>query len=665
LWAKGVNLDFGSFWSWCRQADDSYERIQTYQKSWTRGGFNPGLAVIKRILLRFYPDLTKDRTVNKFIKSQQPLKGVTPQGRWLTKSDLVCSEKFVLMTGPMGTNKTGAVIESLDPSERILWVTPRISLSFNLHQRLDNTKRFNFKNYKAYDKNHESEIRDVKQLICCIPSLYKTDKALYDTVVLDEIETLLMMWRGDIGHLHFDINWMRFKEIIASAKKVYVMDAFMGVKTTNFLKSVPRVITGFQPPDERRIITYGSRTNWLGTIAKDLAAGKKLFVFYPYKFGNTKNHSMEKIARILIEASGLPESEFITYNSDSSDAVKGTLQKVNQVWSSKSCIICNTCITVGVNFDELHFDKVYAMWKSFVSQRDFFQNMYRCRTLKTNEVHLCMGKPKLMNNPWMHSNNKDEEYKSLLCDIACEENSKGSLDVFKLFAEQSGFVFYGDGEDISRAVKNRIVAITKETKCIFLWSRIEKMTGDEYEAAKHAMINSYTSKIDTAVRVRKYDFIRMFEANTPDEVMAELWDSHKFRLFDAIRAQELGGLKPADIIIRNLFEQNKCYYFLPEDPKWEYSIEKVREVFETRCEGEVHRYSQGFMASVLEAYFGMRVWESTGFRKHDGPRKYTVYESNKKFKKYTNMFCRYISRVYPLEDEGDTTLDTCLIPDDW
>ena len=664
LWAKTNNVTFEQFWTWCRQADDTLVRIKEYQKSWIRGGESPGIWFIKRLLARMYPGILKDRTVKKFLKSQEEPIGTPSRAKFLTRDDLGAPEKFVLLTGPMGTNKTGAVIDVLDPKERILWITPRISLSHNLHQRLRATNKFKFQNYKDFEKAHEDQIGQARHLICCVPSLYKTDKAVYDTVVLDEIETLLMMWRGDLGHMHFDINWMKFKEVIAAAKKVYVMDAFMGAKTTNFLKGPFKVINGFQRPDERRMIPYTCEPSWTATIAADLARGQKVFVFYPYKMGNTKYCSMEKFVKVLITASGVPENEFICYNSDSPDSIKKTLQDVNRVWASKSCIVCNTCITVGVNFDELHFDKIYAMWQPFVSQRDFFQNMYRCRKLRTNEVHLFTEKPRRTFNPWIHSDNKDQEYKSLIRDITLEENSKGSMDVFKLFAHQSGFVFHGCAEEVSVAIKERIMEIVKETDCIFKWGRIPMMTFEQYEQGKHAIINSYTSRIDTVAGVHKYDFAKMFRDGTPDAILEYLWDAHKFKLFDAIRSQELEGLRPADIIIRDLFEQNKCRYFLPEDPKWTYSLEKVRAVFDTRCGGEEHRYNQELMSSVLEAYFGMKVWVSTKELKWDGKRRYRVFEVDPDFEYLVSNFLRFMDRRGVLHVPKVESHVSCFISDE-
>jgi len=225
-------------------------------------------------------------------------------------------------------------------------------------------------------------------------------------------------------------------------------------------------------------------------------------------------------------------------------------------------------------------------------------------------------------------------------------------------------VFHGCAEEVSEAVKERIVKIVRETDCIFKWSRIPMMTFEQYEQAKHSIINSYTTRIDTVVRVHKYDFTRMFRTGTPDAIMEVLWDVHKFKLFDAIRSQEAGGLRPADIIIRDLFEQNKCRYFLPEDPKWTYSLEKVRTVFDTRCGGEEHRYNQELMASVLEAYFGMKVWVSTKEHKMDGRRRYIVYETNPDFEYLVSTFLRFMERQEAIYVPKVESHVSCFISDD-
>jgi hypothetical protein len=567
----------------------------------------------------------------------------------------------------MGINKTGSVIDALDHRESILWVIPRISLGYNLQQRLDATGKFDFRNYKKFSKKDEDKISDAKQLICCVLSLYKTHDAFYDTIVLDEVETLLMLWKGDIGQDYFDKNWSRFMEVLRSAKKVYVMDAFMGEKTINFLKSVdanrvPRVITGLVPPDERRIITYSCRTGWTSKISDELRSGKKLFIFYPFKTGHGDHHSMQKFREILSKDSGISVNDILWYNADSPDSVKKTLLNVNQVWSEKPCVICNSCITVGVNFDDLHFDSVFAMWEPFVSQRDFFQNMYRCRKLKTNEVHLLSENPRLMFKPWIHAESKDPAYASLLRDLALEENSKGSMDVFKLFAKQSGFVFCGQGQEVSDAIKERIKKIADETDCIFMWNKIPRMTWTEYEDAKHQIINSCTESVDTVVRVHKYDFIQLFHPDTENRIMGELWDTHKFQLFDAIVSQECGGQRPADILIRDLFSQNNCKYFLPEDPKWTYKLEDVRKVFNTRCGGEEHSRNQDLMSKVLEAYFGVKVWkplknDNKRVIKHDPlnqKRTYVMFETDSDFEHRTSLFLKHMSRDPCIESRNES-----------
>ena len=110
-----------------------------------------------------------------------------------------------------------------------------------------------------------------------------------------------------------------------------------------------------------------------------------------------------------------------------------------------------------------------------------------------------------------------------------------------------------------------------------------------------------------------------------------------------------------------MFDQNKCRYFLPEDPKWTYSLEKVRAVFDTRCGGEEHRYNQELMASVLEAYFGMKVWKSTNERKWNGRRQYVVYETNPVFADMVRTFIRFMdpARAPPTEVETHVSCFIC------
>jgi hypothetical protein len=52
-------------------------------------------------------------------------------------------------------------------------------------------------------------------------------------------------------------------------------------------------------------------------------------------------------------------------------------------------VITNTKITVGINFDELHFDSVYAGIAGFNMTRDVIQATYRSRYSSPNKINVC------------------------------------------------------------------------------------------------------------------------------------------------------------------------------------------------------------------------------------------------------------------------------------
>ena len=55
----------------------------------------------------------------------------------------------------------------------------------------------------------------------------------------------------------------------------------------------------------------------------------------------------------------------VMYNSDVDDKIKKGLQNVNETWSKYDCVICNSVITCGVNYDMAGFDKVFMFLASF------------------------------------------------------------------------------------------------------------------------------------------------------------------------------------------------------------------------------------------------------------------------------------------------------------
>ena len=365
------------------------------------------------------------------------------QNRFLSKTDLNIPEKYVCLSGDMGTNKTGAVIDSLNENESILWIVPRISLTTNTLKRitLDKLKFESYLNWSSPLK--KDKIKTFDKLICCVPSLKYTVNKTYDTIIIDEIETILMMLKGDPGTpgaSDINQNWTRLKDIIYNAKKVYVMDAFLCNRTINLLLNIHnapiKIITSPGVPLKREFIKHEHIISWQRELICKLKEGKNVFVFYPYVNEGNNNKSMEDFVSDIIKLTDLTSDEIIYYNADRMKITKETLNDVNTIWSSKRCIITNTCITVGVNFDLNHFDYIFANWARWVSHRDFFQVLYRCRKLKTQEIHLISEGRAFKNYNKNNINVNCPIYHKLLNEIKLEEKVKGNDKVFKFYSNK-------------------------------------------------------------------------------------------------------------------------------------------------------------------------------------------------------------------------------------
>jgi len=682
LWARENKLSFEEFWVWCKQSDNDIERMGRYHHYWIRGGHSPGIFFIKTILERFYPNITRDRSSEKFLKSFEIENEILSKGQFLTKEDLNRTEKFILLTGSMGSNKTGSVIEKLDPKKKILWLTPRITLTHNTLERIAASKKgLDFKNYLDFTTpGKRKEIETLKHLSCCLPSLWMTGDQMYDIVVIDEIETLSMMWqgnRGGPGANKIEMNFPRFRDIIKNAKKVYIMDAFINARTPQLLKDIDpkgRVIAikNPEPPQPRYFIGVPDSKTWVAEIGAQLRAGKNLFIFYPFVDSSPKHISMDQLVQTLSIVSGLPETDFIHYHSKQPASVKKTTQNVNEVWATKRCVVTNTTITVGVNFDIEHFDSIYAYYANWVSQRDFTQVLFRCRTIRTNNIYIFREGGKGRSSPWIHSNLSDPIYRNMLAGLKYEFNSVGSVgskDVFKYFAWRANIQFKGQIEESSKKVKDHVDEIIKKSECLFRWDRIDDISFLQYENKLSQIINSWTTSIDTGLQVRKYIFKRLFHDSTPEDVIAEVWNAHRFQAVDGIHAliNADAEISPETRIVKSIFSDNNAVetFELPKHPSWNYNIDEVRESFETRVVGEQAQHNSQLVSNILKAYFGMSVFVSTKDQSHlDGQHghKKTDYKMTPGFLTIKNELLRWLDRG---GEEKSSPLEGCAFTEDY
>ena len=80
-------------------------------------------------------------------------------------------------------------------------------------------------------------------------------------------------------------------------------------------------------------------------IAKDIAEGKRVIAFYPYK-KNTKNAwSMQELVEKIKEMcttlgyQGNMETDFVLYNADVDQQTKNEIRNVNDYWLNRKLVI--------------------------------------------------------------------------------------------------------------------------------------------------------------------------------------------------------------------------------------------------------------------------------------------------------------------------------------
>ena len=80
-----------------------------------------------------------------------------------------------------------------------------------------------------------------ERLLICMNSLHYVARS-YDTVVIDESETVLMKWMGDFMNQKVKTrkleNWAKFISLIRSAKRVILLDAFTSTKTLELMQQI-------------------------------------------------------------------------------------------------------------------------------------------------------------------------------------------------------------------------------------------------------------------------------------------------------------------------------------------------------------------------------------------------------------------------------------------
>lgn len=537
------DCSFETFLSWYRQKSEDEIEINRWKYNWSIISRFPPVEHLKIvcILSKFYPNIVKNSDLLNFKK----LFNIQTKKIDKLENDTLSrvSGKFVILNTGMGSGKTYQTIKYLKESSKyddsdFIWMTPIIALAQNTKFRLEEDGV----DCHYYQDTKKGDLAKHKNLIVCINSLYKISDRKYNIVVIDEIETLLNKW---FNNDTFDkLNnkaecWERFTQIIKQADKVILLDAFTSKITVEFIQSfnpytnndLPTIISLNNEKSNREVNILYNKVEWMNNIINDLNDGKKLFIFYPYKDGNSSNISMKTLKNILQQ---ITKKKGQMYNAQVDDNNLKELKDVNKNWTNYDFVLTNSKITVGINYELKDFDTVYISLASYTSTRDAVQVSYRCRHINTNIINVCfLEKEKTLSKIEKQSITKDDKlvdncqiYKSLVSNLLTEKFAP-LISSFLYFCELAHYKVNIKEKDMT-VIYNYFNTELENKELEFSYENIKDINNDELEIINKKIYLS-DATMDEKITADKHYFKLKFNSNTDPETLKTIWNKKYIR----------------------------------------------------------------------------------------------------------------------------------------
>jgi hypothetical protein len=547
------NIPIEEFIAWYRQKHDDQESINKYTQIHYPNAHKyvePSIQQIQKLLIYYYPKLVKDIHYRRFTDTfELPDK--------IHKVDTISQQlynidKCVIFNVGMGGGKTHQTIEYLSSEPSFCWVCPNRALAHNTEKRLVD-KQIDVAHYERFTKKEKDDgcFNNLNRLIIVANSLHYIKQKTYNTIVIDEIETMLDKWEGSFinNNGHKLASWNAFINIFRNAKKIILLDAFITTKTISFLESIGvadyTIVERKIEPVTRNIHYYSSWDIMVKMIMEDLKAEKKVFIFYPYKDGTDKYLSMVSFANML-ELSCNVKGSF--YNADVDDKKKEDVKDVNFSWCNKNFIITNNMITCGVNYDtdepSEQFDKKYIFVASMNSPRDIIQVSYRARALKDNVINVCFLGRMLQNNIWEDDTKTVMGdcpiYKSLYNKILIEKKSP-LRKTFTFFANKAHYIQHTEKKcEVTDAITQEIQDLQKKYNIDFDFTQVENIDHSYAEVINQKSI-IHEATMYEKVMLKKYHFLANFTEASHSLIFEEdttyvshLWNNNLIKFVDKI-----------------------------------------------------------------------------------------------------------------------------------
>jgi hypothetical protein len=537
-WAYNKGITYQQYRDWEKRHYNSKNTTYTTYGDWLKykeSKFVVSTYKIKNILECFYGNIPNPR-IEKFKK--QFIKGHRPNATIINAPHIydyqINNKKYQILYLEMGKGKTYAIIEYLIKKKKVAkennvplkvcWITNRISMALNLMGRLNlgNDKfkdtldpvgrNLGFVNYKDIEKG--ANLRDYDKIVIELESLCRIGDVInphserivraaaeYDIVIIDEIESVFNSFSNDTTHqngLTYDRNYHTFEKLLRTSTQVFLMDAYLHYRSIEYIKILDKAteddihfIQSKEVSINKSVNIHNTFFNWFNTIIDDVIAGRKLYIFYPYKtgkgsslklsiegfqdrlieavklrwnrikmeeeerlkaenpnmeYGELKNLIINHLQTLYKDTYEISKDDFKVYHGDSCDKAKRKLIDANKEWANIKIVITNSSISVGVNYDGKDFHKVYLGYADIISPRDTQQSSFRVRHPQSNTIEfyyfpntfksLCEAKgeqyiPRPFNKPKLEENTPAFKYMRKF--LLEEYNAKSVEILFEYF----------------------------------------------------------------------------------------------------------------------------------------------------------------------------------------------------------------------------------------
>ena len=382
-----------------------WDRIQVRQKGYNQGTL---MLLAKRCNIKLHEK--KDVYLNQLVTTDIQFNLETYNERWQRPYDLD-TYKTIIVQSPMGTGKTTQICETIkkvvanNEEIRIIVFAPRRCFAKSITAEITRKSGVEFTCYLDVEK--KTDISKYQFMVCQMESLHYL-KGNYDMVIADEITSCLTQFSSvETMKKKIQIVATSFESIWRNAEYKIVCDAFINPKVIKFIEyfeyvkspqTIESCFIGHSPyknvlfmkneyiPEIRRCVElrrYKEFDNTIDLLQNQLLAslrnGKKCV------FVTASKARGEEYLQLIIKE--LPDIKYKFYNADNKRDGDDLLN-VKEKWIELDFLLYTSSITVGVNFDVLHFDELY-MYSSCKSSivRDNFQSSMRCRHIRDDIMY--------------------------------------------------------------------------------------------------------------------------------------------------------------------------------------------------------------------------------------------------------------------------------------